>query len=63
MQLRREEIKKILEIVELFPETDNFDLIQDNSSGIGSVTKLTIYTSINGLYGEFSVEISSVENW
>lgn len=46
-----------------FPEATSFELIQDNHSGIGSVTSLIVYTTINGLDGQFKTEISGVENW
>jgi hypothetical protein len=46
-----------------FPEATSFELLQDNSSGIGSVTTLTVHTTVNGLSGEFKTEISGVENW
>ena len=46
-----------------FPEATSFELLQDNSSGIGSVTSLIVHTKINGLDGEFKTEISGVENW
>jgi len=63
MYLCREEVVKILETMDKFPEAASFKLLQDNSSGIGSVTELIVYTTINGLDGEFKTEISGVENW
>ena len=63
MYLCKNEVVKILEIMEKFPEATSFKLLQDNSSGIGSVTSLVVDTKVNGLDGEFKVEISGVENW
>jgi hypothetical protein len=63
MYLSRKEVQKILETMDLFPEATSFELLQDNHSGIGSVTSLTVQTVVNGLDGEFKVEISGVENW
>jgi hypothetical protein len=63
MYLCRDEVVKILATMDKFPETDSFELIQDQHSGIGSVTSLIVHTKINGLDGEFKVEISGVENW
>jgi hypothetical protein len=63
MYLSRDEVVKILETMDKFPEATNFELLQDNSSGIGSVTELIVHTTINGLDGEFKTEISGVENW
>jgi hypothetical protein len=63
MYLCREEVVKILETMDKFPDARSFELLQDNSSGIGSVTELIVRTRVNGLEGEFKTEISGVENW
>lgn len=63
MYLCREEVVKILEVMDKFPDSVSFELLQDNSSGIGSVTELIVRTRVNGLDGEFKTEISGVENW
>ena len=63
MYLCREEVVKILEVMDKFPDSVSFELLQDNSSGIGSVTELIVCTRVNGLDGEFKTEISGVENW
>jgi hypothetical protein len=63
MYLCREEVVKILEVMDKFPNSTSFELLQDNSSGIGSVTELIVRTQVNGLDGEFKTEISGVENW
>ena len=63
MYLCREEVQKILDTMDKFPEATSFELLQDASSGIGSVTELVVHTMINGLVGEFKTEISGVENW
>lgn len=64
MILHRRDVVKILEVMDQFPEAKMFEL--ENSgpiSGLGSITTLKVTTIINGLEGEFSVEISGVENW
>jgi hypothetical protein len=63
MYISREEVQKILDTMDKFPDTDSFELIQDKHSGIGSVTTLIVHTTVNGLEGEFRTEISGVENW
>jgi len=63
MYLCREEVVKILETMDRFPEATSFELIQDNIGAVGSVTSLIVYAKINGLDGEFKTEISGVENW
>ena len=62
MYLCKEEVQKILKVMDQFPEATSFELTQDNMS-IGSVTSLIVYTKINGLDGQFKTEISGVENW
>ena len=63
MYLCREEVVKVLKIMDKFPGATNFELIQDGSSGIGQITSLIIHTTINGIDGQFKTEISGVENW
>jgi hypothetical protein len=63
MYLCRDEVVKILNTMDKFPEATSFELLQDSNSGIGSVTSLIVHTTINGLDGEFKTEISGVENW
>jgi hypothetical protein len=63
MHLSKEEVLKILEVMEKFPEAGCFELKQDNNSGIGSITTLTVFTEINGCEGQFTIEISGIENW
>ena len=63
MYLCREEVVKILDAMDKFPEATSFELVQDSHSGIGSITNLIVHTKSNGLDGEFKTEISGVENW
>ena len=63
MFLCREEVVKILDTMDKFPEATSFELIQDNIGAFGSVTSLIVHAKINGLDGEFKTEISGVENW
>ena len=63
MFLNRKDIEKIKDILDKCPDVDVFELEQDNSSGIGSVTVMTFAQTVNGLEGSFDVEISGVEDW
>ena len=63
MYLTKKEVVKILEVMENFPEVDKFDLDQDNNSGIGSLITLTVPTTMYGIKGKFTIEISNVETW
>ena len=63
MYISKTELKKILTIAEQFADAEDFELEQDGSFGIGTITTLLIHTNINGHDGIFSVEISGTENW
>jgi hypothetical protein len=63
MYITREDVEAILAVMEKFPDAGGFYLKADSSSGIGTTIELTVATNINGLDGEFKVEISGVENW
>jgi hypothetical protein len=63
MYLHRAELKKMLEILEKFPEVEVVDVEVDSSSGIGSVTTIKFDTKVNGVEGSFEVEIAGVETW
>lgn len=63
MYLHREELKRMLEILEKFPTVEVVDVKVDSSSGIGSITIMKFDTEINHVKGSFEVEISGVEKW
>ena len=61
--LNREDLDKIDKVLDKFPMCNVFSIEQNNDSGIGSITTLKLSTDIEGIKGEFSVEICGVENW
>ena len=61
--LHRSDIERISDILTKFPDVQAFELTQETSSGIGSVTYVTFAQNINGHKGSFEVEVSGVENW
>jgi hypothetical protein len=63
MYLHKDELTRMLEILEQFPEVEVVDVEVDSSSGIGSVTTMKFNTEVNGIKGSFEVEISGVETW
>lgn len=63
MFIHRDDLKKINEIFEKFPDVEVIELKQDTSSGIGAYTYATFKHTANGMDGSFEVEISGVENW
>jgi hypothetical protein len=63
MFLTRQDIEKIKDVLDQFPDLDVFEIEQDYSSGIGSVTTMTFAREINGLRGSFEIEVSGIESW
>jgi hypothetical protein len=63
MYLHKEDLKRMLEILEKFPEVEVVNVEVDSSSGIGAHTTMKIETKIDDVPGTFEVVISSVENW
>lgn len=63
MYLHKDELKKMLEVLEKFPDVDVVDVEVDSSSGIGSTTTMRFDTIIDDVAGKFEVEISGVETW
>ena len=61
--LHRNDIERISAILSKFPDVQAFELTQDNSRGIGSVTSMTFAQNINGYIGSFELEVSGVEHW
>jgi hypothetical protein len=63
MYITKKDAEKMLDVMNKFPEDTVYRLVTDNSSGIGSIMTLTVETTVEGLAGKFTVEISGVENW
>jgi hypothetical protein len=63
MYLHRDDIEKIADLIKKFPDCEVFEFEQDGSSGIGSVTTMSVKTTIAGTDGDFKIVISDVENW
>ena len=63
MYITKDEVQKILTVMEEFPDAKNYKLDSDNTSGIGSILTLTMDMEINGRAAIVKVEISGVETW
>ena len=63
MILHKKDLKLISEIVDEFPDIQTFKIESDNSSGIGSIVKLTLTTKVIGKDADVTFEISGVEDW
>lgn len=63
MYLNRKDLEKIQDVLAKFPEVTNFELLQENSSGIGSITTIRFVKEVNGYFGTFDIEIAGEEEW
>lgn len=63
MFLHRDDLKKMVELTEKFPNVEFFEIESDNSSGIGAHVTMKVDTTIHNIEGTFEIVISSVENW
>ena len=63
MHLTRTDVAKMYEIMGYFPDVSRFEINQDGTSGIGTVTTMTMFAIVNGYEGKVTVEISGTENW
>jgi hypothetical protein len=61
--LNKNDILKIQQLLEKFPETDFFSLTQESGSGIGSVLTMSFDYSVDTIKGTFTTEINGVEDW
>ena len=63
MYITKQDVEKILDVMNKFPEDTTYCLESDSSSGIGSTITLTLQTTVEGFAGKFTVEIAGVEDW
>jgi hypothetical protein len=61
--LNRNDLAKIQQLLEKFPDTDFFSLTQESGSGIGSVLTMSFDYSVDDIRGTFTTEINGVEDW
>ena len=59
MYINKQEVEKILSVMEEFPDARSYLLEADNSSGIGSILTLTMDMDINGRNAK--VKVGKVE--
>ncbi len=63
MYITKQEVEKILAVMNEFDDARSYKLEADNSSGIGSILSLTMDMDINNRPAMVKVDISGVENW
>lgn len=61
--INKQDIKKILEIMEEFPNAWDHKLEVNNASCIGSILKLTMNMNINNRNFIATIEITDTSNW
>ncbi len=63
MYITKQEVEKILAVMNEFDDARSYRLEADNSSGIGSILTLNMDTDINNRPATVKVDISGVESW
>lgn len=63
MYITKEEVEKILTVMDEFDDAKSYRLEADNSSGIGSILTLEMDMEINNRPVKVKVDISGVETW
>ena len=63
MYITKQEVEKILSVMNEFDDAKSYLLESNNNSGIGSILTLTMDMEINNRPAKVKVDISGVENW
>lgn len=63
MYITKQEVEKILAVMEEFPDAKSYKLEADNSSGIGSILTLSMEMKIKDRDAIVKVEIAGVDVW
>jgi hypothetical protein len=63
MYILRENVVKIAELMDKFPNAHTYQLETENTSEIGTNMYLIITDNFNGVYGDLKVEVSGVDSW
>ena len=63
MYITRKDVKRILEVMDDFPEAKTYKLECDSSSGIGNIVSLTMQVDVKNYNACVKIELSGVEDW
>lgn len=63
MRLNRNELNKIQETLDKFPDVESFEIIEEGINGIGSVLSIKFNHKVNDVVATIQVEIAGVESW
>lgn len=61
--ITKEDVAKIQDVLDKFPDVKVFELEQEGGSGIGTILNMSFNQEVNGLGAKVTVELSGVENW
>ena len=63
MYITKQEVEKILTVMEEFPDATSYKLEQETGSGIGSILNLTMEMRLGERNAHVTVEIAGIEIW
>jgi hypothetical protein len=63
IHLHREDLAKMQQILDKFPEVGSFQLKVVNESGIGTTGTMTFHHTANDVTGEFTIDVWNEESW
>lgn len=61
--LNKDEVERILEVMEKFPRDESYEFDYRTGGGIGSTLDMIVPTVVEEIYGHFTVNITSPEDW
>jgi len=63
MYITPQDVQKLQDIMQAFPNADSFKLNEINNNAICSYLTVTISTTVNGYYGEFTTVFRGIESF
>jgi hypothetical protein len=63
MYITQTDVKKILAVMEEFPDARSYRLEETGQSGIGCILNLVMEMDLNGRPAQVIVEVAGVEAW
>lgn len=63
IKLLVDELEDIQTLLKVFPDANEVYISTKRCSGIGTITKVKIPTTVQGVTGIFTVEITGVSDW
>jgi hypothetical protein len=63
MYLQRSDLNDIQKVLDTFPEVKSFEIIKDDTSGIGYTLDISFDNKINGIVCKVIVPVVTVDSW